>query len=113
MPVEVAVTGDSRPLPPGVDVSAYRIVQEALTNSLKHAGPARAQVRVAYRPGEVELSIFDDGARAPEHEPARRSPGQGLIGMRERAHLFGGSLEAGPSPTGGFRVRAVLPTEAR
>ena len=95
------------PLPAGVDISAYRIVQEALTNTLKHAGRASASVGVSYRPGEVELSICDDGAAGPR-EPWRDAPGHGLIGMRERARLFGGSLDAGPSPTGGFRVRAVL-----
>jgi signal transduction histidine kinase len=109
LPVELSVTGEPRALPPGVDISAYRIVQEALTNTLKHAGRASASVGVAYRPGEVELSICDDGtavpgARVPE------GTGHGLIGMRERARLFGGSLDAGPSPTGGFHVRAVLPT---
>ena len=109
LPVELSVSGDPRPLPAGVDISAYRIVQEALTNTLKHAGRASASVGVSYRPGEVELSICDDGAAGPR-EPWRDAPGHGLIGMRERARLFGGSLDAGPSPTGGFRVRAVLPT---
>ena len=113
LPVVLDVTGDPRPLPPGVDVSAYRIVQEALTNILKHAGRATARVAVAYRPGEVELSISDDGTATTERGAQQSSPGRGLIGMRERAHLFGGSLEAGPAPTGGFRVRAVLSTEAR
>jgi len=92
-----------------VQTTAYRIVQEALTNTLKHAGRASASVGVSYRPGEVELSICDDGAAGPG-EPWRDAPGHGLIGMRERARLFGGSLDAGPSPTGGFQVRAVLPT---
>ena len=109
LPVELSVSGDPRPLPAGVDISAYRIVQEALTNTLKHAGRASASVGVSYRPGEVELSIRDDGAAGPG-EPWRDTPGHGLIGMRERARLFGGSLDAGPSPTGGFQVRAVLPT---
>ena len=113
LPVVLDVTGDPRPLPPGVDVSAYRIVQEALTNILKHAGRATARVAVAYRPGEVELSISDDGTATTEPGAQQSSPGRGLIGMRERAQLFGGSLEAGPAPTGGFRVRAVLSTEAR
>ncbi len=113
LPVVLAVTGDPRPLPPGVDVSAYRIVQEALTNILKHAGRATASVAVAYRPGEVELSISDDGTATTQRGAQQSSPGHGLIGMRERAQLFGGSLEAGPAPTGGFRVRAVLSTEAR
>ena len=81
LPVELSVSGDPRPLPAGVDISAYRIVQEALTNTLKHAGRASASVGVSYRPGEVELSICDDGAAGPR-EPWRDAPGHGLIGMR-------------------------------
>jgi signal transduction histidine kinase len=94
-------------------IALFRVGQESLTNILKHAGRATARVAVAYRPGEVELSISDDGTNTIERGAQPSSPGHGLIGMRERAHLFGGSLEAGPAPTGGFRVRAVLSTEAR
>ena len=114
LPVEVAVEGESRPLPAGVDLSAYRIVQEALTNSLKHAGPARASVRVCYGREVLEVQVWDDGngseppsAAAGPLRPAgspvdsdrqdRRS-GHGLIGMRERVAMFGGTLEAGPGP---------------
>ena len=127
LPVEVAVEGESRPLPAGVDLSAYRIVQEALTNSLKHAGPARASVRVCYGREVLEVQVWDDGngseppsAAAVPLRPAgspvgsdrqdRRS-GHGLIGMRERVAMFGGTLEAGPRPGGGYRVAARLPLD--
>ena len=106
LPVEVHQEGEPRPLSAGVDLSAYRIVQEALTNALKHAGPARAHVHVSHRARELELVVTDDGqARGP----SRRNGGHGLIGMRERVALFGGTLEAGPRPEGGYRVRARLP----
>ena len=101
--------GSPRPLPPGVDLSAYRIVQEALTNVLRHAGGASARVVVRYEPDAVELEVADDGPGPPEDPEA--SGGHGLIGMRERVQLFGGELEAGPRPGGGFLVRARLPSE--
>jgi signal transduction histidine kinase len=106
--VEVRVEGEERPLPATVDVSAYRIVQEALTNTLKHAGASRADVHLRYRPGELEVEIVDDGR--PNGGPASSSGGLGLIGMRERAALHGGRLSAGPAADGGFAVRAKLPT---
>ena len=106
--VEVDVEGEARPLPPTVDVSAYRIVQEALTNTLKHASASRADVRLRYSPGELELEIVDDGRGATA--AAGGGSGLGLIGMRERAALHGGHLEAGPVPGGGFAVRVTLPT---
>jgi signal transduction histidine kinase len=107
LPVEAVVEGVPRPLPPGVDVSAYRIVQEALTNALKHAGEASARVLVRYEADAIEVEIVDDGRGMPEDgSPAG---GQGLIGMRERVQLFGGTLNAGPKPGGGFLVRARLP----
>jgi signal transduction histidine kinase len=107
--VEAVVEGSSRSLPPGVDLSAYRIVQEALTNALRHAGGASARVLVRYEPNALELEIADDGPGPPDGAPTR---GHGLIGMRERAQLFGGAFEAGPRPGGGFLVRARLPFEA-
>ena len=106
VPVDVRVEGEPRPLPPGVDLSAYRIVQEALTNVLKHAVPARATVVVRYAADCVAVSIDDDGRNAPS--PTHRS-GHGIAGMRERVAVHGGRLEAGPRPGGGFRVSACLP----
>jgi signal transduction histidine kinase len=106
--VEVRVEGDERPLPATVDVSAYRIVQEALTNTLKHSGGSRACVQLRYRPDELEVEIIDDGPG----QVASSSPsgGLGLIGMRERASLHGGQLSAGRVAGGGFSVCVKLPT---
>jgi signal transduction histidine kinase len=105
VPVDVHVEGDTAELPAGVDLAAYRIVQEALTNVVKHAGGSGARVRVAYEPAAVVVEVCDDGAATG---PAA-APGHGLIGMRERAALYGGRLEAGPRDGGGFRVMARLP----
>jgi signal transduction histidine kinase len=105
--VEVVVEGRRRPLAPGVDLAAYRIVQESLTNVLKHAGPARARVALRYDERELALEVADDGRGG---SAARNGSGHGLVGMRERVALYGGSLEAQPAPGGGFRVRARLPT---
>ena len=105
--VDLAFEGDRYPLPAGVDLAAYRIVQEALTNTLKHGqGVSRAQVRVRFTPGTVELWISDDGRAA---ERAGRVPGHGLIGMRERVALYGGEVSAGAGAAGGFVVEARLP----
>ena len=106
--VDVSVEGEQRPLPPTVDVSAYRIVQEALTNVLKHAGASHAGVHLRYWPGELELEIVDDGRGNGSRSAA--PGGLGLIGMRERAVLHGGELSAGSAAGGGFAVRARLPT---
>jgi signal transduction histidine kinase len=108
LPVELDVEGEPRPLPPGLDLSAFRIVQEALTNALKHAGPARAHVLVRFAPDALELEVYDDGPGAG----GETTGGNGLVGMRERAALFGGELEAGRPKEGGFRVRARLPLRA-
>jgi signal transduction histidine kinase len=105
IPVELRVEGEPEPLPPGVSLSAYRIVQEALTNTLKHAGPARAEVMIHYRDDELELEISDDGAGNGKGEGS----GQGLIGMRERVALYGGTLESGKRLDTGYLVRARLP----
>jgi signal transduction histidine kinase len=110
LPVEAVVEGAPRSLPPGVDLSAYRIVQEALTNSLRHAGGASARVLLRYEPDAIELEIADDGPGPPGDAGA--PGGHGLIGMRERVQLFGGELEAGPRPGDGFLVRARLPSDA-
>jgi signal transduction histidine kinase len=109
LPVELAVEGAREPLPPGVDLAAYRIVQEALTNARRHAGPARARVTVRYGGGALGLEVADDGSRAS----GGAGDGHGLVGMRERVALYGGELQAGPRPGGGFAVRARLPTERR
>ena len=108
--VEVSVEGERRTLPATVDVSAYRIVQEALTNTLKHAAASRADVHLRYWPDELEVEIVDDGRPSGGLAPA--SGGLGLIGMRERAALHGGQLSAGPAAGGGFAVRVKLPTPA-
>ena len=105
LPVTLRIEGSPRPLPPALDLSAFRIVQEALTNTLKHAGPAQAQVTIRYEDGLVTLEITDTG-----HGPqGARGTGHGLVGMRERAAMFGGQLEAGQADGGGFTVRARLP----
>jgi signal transduction histidine kinase len=105
LPVELAVAGDAVQLPPGVDLSAYRIVQEALTNARKHGGGS-VGVRLEYTQDELVLEVVSEGG-AGERNGA--GGGHGLIGMRERAVLYGGTLEAGPQPKGGFAVRATLP----
>jgi signal transduction histidine kinase len=111
--VELQVDGEPRPLPTGVDLSAFRIVQEALTNCVKHAGPTTAHVQVRYGAHALELEVWDAGRGVPTGAPgAARGDGHGLIGMRERVALFGGELEVGPRPGGGFQVRARLPLEA-
>jgi signal transduction histidine kinase len=103
--VELRVEGDPAELSPGIDVCAYRILQEALTNVVKHAGPATASVVVRYGHREIELEVTDNGRRVLNGAP----PGYGLIGMRERAELHGGTLEAGRRDAGGFGVKARLP----
>jgi signal transduction histidine kinase len=106
LPVELEVEGDPVELAPGIDLAAFRIVQEALTNTLRHAGPAHAWVRVRYAADELELTIANDGETA-----APDSGGYGLVGMKERVNLYGGKLEAGPRDGGGFSVSARLPLE--
>ncbi len=106
LPVELVVEGQVVDLPAGIDLSAYRIIQEALTNALKHAGPATAQVVVRYQPHELALEILDTGT----HRSATDSSGQGLVGMQERAALYGGAVQAAPAPVG-FTVRARLPLD--
>jgi signal transduction histidine kinase len=102
--VEIAVSGDPVDLAPGRELAAFRIVQEALTNTRRHARAGRACVRLDYSPTELRIDVTDDGrGRTGAHE------GHGLIGMRERTALYGGSLDVGPAAGGGFRVTAVLP----
>jgi signal transduction histidine kinase len=108
--VDVHIDGNVTDLSPAADLSAYRIVQEALTNVVRHAGPTRARVQISYRPGEVGIDVTDDGPTGPLPPRAPRAGGgHGLIGMRERAALFGGELAAGPHAAG-FRVQATLRT---
>ena len=103
---EYIVEGERRELSPGLDLAAYRIVQEALTNSLRHSGAEHARVRVAFDRDAVELDLSDDG----DGLGAGNGGGHGLTGMRERASLYGGKLDAGAAPGGGFRVHVRLPT---
>jgi signal transduction histidine kinase len=107
VPVALSVEGKPTELPPGVDVSAYRIVQEALTNVVKHAGPATATVVVRYGRRAVEVEVTDDGRGSVNGS----TNGHGLVGMRERIEFHGGTLEAGGRRTGGFAVKARLPLE--
>jgi signal transduction histidine kinase len=107
-PVQLHLNGSPRPLPTSVDVSSYRIIQEALTNTMKHAGPgASAQVMVSYRSDEVRLEASDNGAS----ESTPSGVGNGLRGMRERAALLGGEVVAGPGPDGGYFVRVRIPLD--
>ncbi|WP_343442980.1 sensor histidine kinase [Micromonospora schwarzwaldensis] len=108
VPVTVEATGEPRPLPVAVDLAAYRVAQEALTNVLRHAGAATAAVRVGYAPGAVTVEVTDTGRGGPA--PAGRPAGSGLAGMRERVTALGGTFDAGPAASGGFRVHATLPT---
>ena len=107
LPVEVEATGLDEPLPAGLDLSAYRIVQESLTNVLKHAGRVPVQVAVRREPGSLELSVRNECGGSGAARDGR--VGRGLIGMRERTALYGGDLTAGPTGEGGFLVHAVLP----
>jgi signal transduction histidine kinase len=110
--VRLRVEGTPSALPAGVDLSAYRIVQEALTNVVKHAGPAQAQVTIGYRDRDVTVEVTDDGRGAAAPAGDGGGTGHGLVGMRERVAAFAGDLETGPRPGGGFRVAARLPLAA-
>jgi signal transduction histidine kinase len=122
--VRVSVAGGPRRLPPAVDLACYRVVQESLTNVLRHARASRAEIAVTHDNGLVTVEIIDDGkgsepppaaagllrpAESPVGDRQGRRSGQGIVGMRERARSLGGSLEAGPRPGGGFRVQASIP----
>jgi signal transduction histidine kinase len=108
LPVTVTVPGTQRPLPLGVDQAAYRIVQEALTNTSRHAGQASASVHLHYAPDALTVQVNDDGEGAGT---TSAGPGLGLIGMRERVSALGGRLHVGPREGGGFQVRAELPAQ--
>jgi signal transduction histidine kinase len=107
VPVRLTVTGDPVALPAGPDLAAYRVVQEALTNTIKHADGAAAMVCVEYRPERLRIEVNDSGGS--RSATAGSGGGRGLIGLRERLALYGGTLHAGPSPDGGFQVRAEIP----
>ncbi len=109
LPVTVTVTGEPRPLPPEADQATYRIVQEALTNVARHAGPACASVHLRYTPHTLTVQVDDDGTGTGT---GTSGPGLGLAGMRERVSALGGQLQAGPRGDGGFQVRAELPARA-
>ncbi|MFD9135321.1 sensor histidine kinase [Streptomyces bottropensis] len=112
VPVTLTVEGTPRPLAPGVDLCAYRVVQEALTNVLKHAPGASVEVRLRYEPHHVTVSVKDDGEGVIPAR-VRTGSGHGLLGMRERAKLYGGEIDIGPQDQGGFAVRLILPTSVR
>ncbi len=109
LPVTLHVEGRTRPLPPGLDLAAYRVVQEALTNALKYAGLARTDVILDYREDELKIEVLDDGPG--RSAAAGTGAGHGLVGMRERLALYGGTLEAGPRLERGYAVRAWLPLD--
>jgi signal transduction histidine kinase len=111
LPVELSIDGARRPLDAGMELSAYRIVQEALTNALKHARGARARVRLSYSPRALEIEVTDEGGSGQRDVGEAAHSGRGVIGMRERVALYDGEFEAAPTATG-FRVRARLPIDA-
>lgn len=114
VPVDLHVEGDKRPLPPGVDLSAYRIVQEALTNVVRHAGPTQADLRMTYTLNQLTIEVVDGGSADGSQRLAEGEviPGHGLVGMRERVNLFGGQMDAGRSGRG-FRVWVRVPVDER
>lgn len=111
VPVQMTVDGSPDGLSPGVELAAYRVVQEALTNVLKHAGPASAQVHIGYHPGGLDIEVLDDGRGLAAHNghATGHTTGHGLIGMHERVAMYGGTMRTSPAPGGGFRVVAHLP----
>jgi signal transduction histidine kinase len=116
LPVELRITGTPRDLPPGLGLAMYRVVQEALTNVIKHAGKPRTEVRLNYEPAALVVEVADDGRPIPAAGPAPdagvpRGAGMGLLGLRERVALYGGELSAGPRPGGGWLVKARIPVE--
>ncbi len=108
--VSVAIAGDPRPLPAGVDLNAYRIIQESLTNTLKHGGPTvRASVRLTFGEADLEIEVIDDGRGAARGLGGGNGEGHGIVGMRERVSMLEGDISTGPRAGGGYRVRAVIP----
>jgi signal transduction histidine kinase len=116
LPVELRITGTPRDLPPGLGLAMYRVVQEALTNVIKHAGKPQTEVRLNYEPAALVVEVADDGRPIPAAGPAPdaglpRGAAMGLLGLRERVALYGGELSAGPRPGGGWLVTARIPVE--
>lgn len=109
LPVDLTVTGPPCPLPPGVELAAYRVVQEALTNTVKHASGATAAVTLAYGPDRLRVEVIDTGGHPGASAAAGN--GRGLIGLRERLAVYDGSLNTGRRLTGGYRVEALIPLE--
>jgi signal transduction histidine kinase len=116
LPVQLHITGKPRDLPPGLGLAVYRVVQEALTNVIKHAGKPQTEIRLTYQPAALVVEVADDGRPIPAAGPAPdagvpRGVGMGLLGLRERVALYGGELAAGPRPDGGWLVKATMPAE--
>ena len=111
LPVTLRIEGDPQPLPAGLDLSAFRIVQEATTNILKHAGPSSVAVTIRYLSSRLSIEVVDDGIGASDRSAQPLRPRYGHLGMRERVALFGGELTVGPRPGGGYRVAASLPLD--
>jgi signal transduction histidine kinase len=109
VPVELTVTGQPGPLPSGIELTVYRLVQEALTNTVKHASGAAVRVGLDYHADHLEVEVTDTGGTSGA--AAGTGTGRGLIGLRERLAVYGGTLQAGPRVTGGYRVRARIPVE--
>jgi signal transduction histidine kinase len=112
LPVKLLIEGEQKPLTPGIDLSAYRIIQEALTNTLKHAGPASAIVTIRYSGDAIDLEVVDNGQVTTDTN-LKNNRGRGLIGMRERVSLHGGEFLAGKTTGNGFFVKAKLPFAGR
>ena len=111
MKTQFTIHGSARPLPAAVDLAAYRIIQEALTNVLRHAHARTAWLEVRYEPEQLVIRILDDGtAASPGQAHTNGQDGHGISGMRERALALSGQFTAGPHPDGGFQVRCALPT---
>ncbi len=111
MPVSVQVDGEPYPVDAGIGLAVYRLIQEALTNAVKHAGPADAHVRLDFGSAALTVEVFDTGRGQDRRRADRADPGHGLLGMRERVALYGGELRTGPRPGGGFRVYARIPMD--
>lgn len=113
LPTELTISGEQRSLPLGIDLNAYRIIQESLTNTLKHGGPdVHAAIAVTYADESLSVEVSDDGRGASAADARINGSGQGLVGMHERVALLKGSLAAGPRPGGGYRVTARIPIPA-